>query len=526
MENSSQNLELFEALREKRNELAKREDRKPYMILHNKALEEIAKRRPRNLDELLEIKGIGSKKVKQYGQMILDTTGKITGILVDNRNKKEKIFTVSEFIDFLNEVLVARKAIVQGEVGKVDERNGYGFFTLHDKDEEAVLNCFIWQNRLDRSGIELKEGLEIKVSGFPEVYKRTGRFNFQVEQIGLVGEGALKQAFEALKRKLAQARFFDPSLKKPIPKFCQKIGLITSQFADAKKDFLKHLGNFDFQIYFYDVHVEGLHSIDEIVHAIHWFNENMLDMDVLVITRGGGSWESLQSFNSEAVAKAVFASKIPVICGVGHEADETIVDWVADKRASTPTHAAKILSDPWKLAISQLGEFQKNIFSSIFKICKETSKELDNFKRSFNEEIKNFLDSRKNRVNYLTTNLNLSFQGFFKDFDKTENSFLNNFQMFQTILREKQSEICQLSENLDQKSSQWIDMIGSFLKDKEERFTLVNPEFRLKQGYSITFSEPSGKVIKTVNQLKKGSRLKTKFYQGSTSSRVEKISNK
>ena len=124
--------------------------------------------------------------------------------------------------------------------------------------------------------------------------------------------------------------------KKPIPRFCERIGLITSKYGKgAKPDFEKHLVPFGFKVYFYDVRVEGMSAISQIVEAIQWFNKNMLDLDVLILIRGGGDWESLQAFNSEEVVRAIASSRIPVICGVGHESDITLADLAADLRAST-----------------------------------------------------------------------------------------------------------------------------------------------------------------------------------------------
>lgn len=300
---------LFELLRQKRNEIAKESNVKPFMILHNKVLEEIAKKKPTTLEELTKIKGMGQKRIARFGEFILETVNSPSGNEIPEASE-EKIFSVSEYLDYLNEILIPARAIIHGEVGRVDNRERYTFFTL--KDEEAVINCFAWQSRLESFGVELKEGLELKVEGFPQVFKRRGNLNFEVEHVGLVGEGALKQAFELLKKKLAIAGFFALERKKILPKYIERIGLVTSDFGDAKNDFLTHLGKFGFKIYFYDVRVEGLYTIDDIVKAIRWFNENLLDIEVLVLTRGGGSLESLQAFNSEAVAKAIFGSKIPI----------------------------------------------------------------------------------------------------------------------------------------------------------------------------------------------------------------------
>ncbi|MDP2860881.1 MAG: exodeoxyribonuclease VII large subunit, partial [bacterium] len=325
--NNNQN--LYELLRQKRNEVAKEAGIKPYMVLQNSVLEEIAKTKPSRPEELTTIKGMGKRRIEKYGQILLEIVNDLSNKVVV-KTKEENIFSVSEYLDYLNEVLTPMRAIIQGEVGRVDKRVGYTFFTLSDKDDKAVINCFVWQNKIENFGVELKEGMELQVEGHPKVYKRTGSFSFEVEHIGLIGEGALKLAFEKLKKKLELEGYFSPERKKPITDYVKNIGVITSTYADAKKDFLTHLGNFGYTIYFYDIRVEGIYAVDDIVSALRWFNESKLQLDVLVLTRGGGGFESLQAFNSESVAKAIFASKVPILTGIGHENDITIADLVAD----------------------------------------------------------------------------------------------------------------------------------------------------------------------------------------------------
>lgn len=438
---------------------------------------------------------------------------------------QEKVFTVSEFIDTINEILFTEKVIIRGEIGeKISQYPSYSFFYLLDKNENAILKCFIWQKLLNISGVELKSGSEVIIEGFPEIFKKRGDFTFQVEKIGLVGEGALKRAFEVLKQKLAQAGYFGPSRKKPIPKFCQKIGLITSQYGKgALPDFQKHLGEYGFKVYFYDVRVEGLSAVDDIVEAIRWFNESKLDIDVLVLIRGGGSWESLQPFNSEIVAKTIFSSKIPIICGIGHETDETIADYVADLRVSTPAVAARALSDPWELAKFQITGFKKNITSSVSRVYRNVSEQINFFENAFHLVINRKIKLEKRRLDSLITNLNFVFQVYFKKFDKLESEFFNNSQIIKTLIKEMELKIRQLLINLNKDSSNWIENVKSLLLKETEKLNLVSPALRLKQGYSITCDALSGKIIRSISQVKVGKDLKTKLYKGIISSKVEKV---
>jgi len=337
----------------------------------------------------------------------------------------DKTFTVSEFLDVLNKVLRPFRAVVQGEIGeKINNLPRYAFFNLLDK-EGSILQCFAFRNVLSQLGIELKPGMKINVIGHSEIRKNRGQFNFQVEKIELVGEGALKKQYEVLKKRLLLAGYFNPEFKKAIPKFPKIVGLITSKRGrGAKKDFLTHLANFGFQVYFYDVKVEGSFAVCQIRQAINWFNQNLPNIDVLVLTRGGGSWESLRPFNSEELVKAIFASKIPVITGIGHEDDETLVDLVADLRASTPTDAAKILSQNWVLA--------------------------------------------RQKIKTLADNLN---------------AFCTR------LFRNKQESIIFLEKFLLTGQKNWYQKINSLINQEKEKLFLSNPQLKLKQGYSITLDD-------------------------------------
>lgn len=403
----------------------------------------------------------------------------------EKKTQEERVFSVSEFLDFLNSILVPQRVVVQGEIGKkIDRRPTYSIFNLLDKNDHTVLKCFCWQDKLEGLGMELREGLEIRVLGYPKIYKSQygSNFEFEAEQVLLVGEGVLKEAFDALKKKLEKEGLFALEHKRSLPKFCQKIGLITSKYGKgAKPDFEKHLGNFGFEIYFYDVRVEGMFAINEIVKALHWFNEYMPDLDAIVLIRGGGSWESLQAFNSEEVARAIFGSKIPVISGIGHESDITIADLVADLRSSTPTDAAKILNEHWKLASEKIYEYEKNLVSTINHLFKNTKEKI-----IFFEE--NLTYNFTKKIQYLNTDIEEYFTALTKN---------------QKI---------------------WQEAIKKLIEGEEQKLNLANPTLKLKQGYSITYNE-NGKIIKNANDLKVGNEIKTKFYKGKVVSKIKDIKN-
>ncbi len=448
---------------------------------------------------------------------------KITQTLKIGSEIQEKVFTVSEFLDFLNQRLKPCLAIVQGEVGKkVDSYPRYTFFNLLDKDG-SILKCFAWVEVIESLGIPLEEGTEIRVIGYPEIRKDRGELKFQVRGIELIGEGFLKRQFEILKKKLEALGYFNPELKKPIPRFCEKIGLITSKYGKgAKKDFLTHLGNFGFQIFFYDARVEGSFSVYEIVEAINWFNKNLPQLDVLVLTRGGGDWESLQPFNSEEIVKAIWASRIPIITGIGHEDDITLADLAADLRASTPTHAAKFLNENWKIASRDIFEFEKNFTLSINRLFKNVKERINFFQKNLTNKIENEISFRQRTLKELIRNLNYFFQTYFQKFILLEKEFKKNFLKIKILIKSQKTKIEEILKNLIENKNIWRKRVENLLKQQEEKLIISNPNLKLKQGYTITLDE-FGKIIKDPTKLRISQVIKTNFYKGQVLSKVKKV---
>jgi exodeoxyribonuclease VII large subunit len=408
----------------------------------------------------------------------------------------EKIFFVSEYLDTLNKNLKPHRAIVQGEIGeKINNYPFYSFFNLLDKKDKSLLKCFTWKKVIDNLGMEIQPGMEIKVIGYPEIRKDKGELKFQVEKIELVGEGFLRKQYEIMKRKLMAMGYFDIERKKPIPLFCKNIGLITSRIGrGALKDFLTHLDKFGFNIFFYDAKVEGSFASQEIIEAINWFNINFVNIDVLVLIRGGGDWESLRPFNSEEVVKAIFASKIPIITGIGHEDDETLADLVADLRASTPTHAAKILSENWKLAKNKIIEIEKNLTSLTKKTFKNVEENINFYEKNLSNKLKEFIKSNSNQLLSFSNSLNFNLQKINTKFEKLQEKFNLNYFKIIALINKHQEKFVMYSEKLIQNQKQWIEKLKRSLQQQKEKLILSNPNLKLKQGYSITF-DTKGKII-------------------------------
>src|ERR1035437_4320119 len=209
----------------------------------------------------------------------------------------ENIFSVSEYLDKLNSVLKDEKAKVLGEVSGVQEYPGrsYLYFSLKDKKDGSTVKCFIWKNDYKLSGVTLEDGMEIIVTAYPNIYKPNGGMTLQVETVELVGEGALKIAYEKLKAKLAGEGLFDESGKKTLPNFPHKIGVITSKSGAVINDFLSNIGKYGYRIIFVDSKVEGQDAVRDILSALRILYPEKVD--VLVLMRGGGSLESFHASN-------------------------------------------------------------------------------------------------------------------------------------------------------------------------------------------------------------------------------------
>ncbi len=255
--------------------------------------------------------------------------------------------TVSELTDVLRRQLEERFDWVQvrGEIsGFKRAPSGHAYFRL--KDADAVLECVAWKATVVRwSGLDLQDGVEVVAGGKITVYPPRGQYQLVVSAIRLAGAGALQLRFEALKRKLAEEGLFDADRKKPLPDFPNRIAVITSPSGAAVHDFLRTVreGDCPVDCVICPVLVQGAEAPGEIADMLEVVNR-LGGFDLIVLCRGGGSLEDLWAFNEEIVARAIFASEIPVVSAVGHEIDFTIADFAADVRAPTPTAAGQMIS--------------------------------------------------------------------------------------------------------------------------------------------------------------------------------------
>lgn len=250
--------------------------------------------------------------------------------------------TPSEFISVLNQTLeyAYSSVTIVGEVSEFKVNQGkWVFFDV--KDEETSVPCFMTLWNLT---VPIEDGMKVLVKGTPKITK-WGKFSFTVSKVAPVGEGSLKKAFEMLKKKLADEGLFDVSRKRSLPEDLNKIGVISSMQAAGYADFVKIVNARwgGLKILVAHTQVQGLDAPEQIIRALKYFNERT-DVQAIALIRGGGSKDDLSCFNDEALVRAVAASKIPVISGIGHEVDESLCDLACDVRGSTPSNVAELLT--------------------------------------------------------------------------------------------------------------------------------------------------------------------------------------
>src|ERR1700757_3978020 len=260
-----------------------------------------------------------------------------------------KIFTVSQLTRSIRSTLETKFGAVwvQGEISNYKlHPSGHQYFTL--KDQRAQISCVIWRDTMAPLRKPLVDGAQVQVYGTVTVFEARGQYQLNVQILQPLGVGQLQAKFEALKRKLQEEGLFAPERKRPLPKFPRRIGIITSPTGAAIRDMLNVLRRRApwLQILINPVRVQGAGAAQEIAVAIRELalpNDAFAPLDLIVVTRGGGSIEDLWEFNEEIVARAIFHSRVPIVSAVGHEIDFTICDFVADLRAPTPSAAAELV---------------------------------------------------------------------------------------------------------------------------------------------------------------------------------------
>lgn len=351
---------------------------------------------------------------------------------------------------------------VVGEISNLKyHSSGHVYFSL--KDDSSRVNCFLSWGNLQNISCPLEEGMEVVAAGFISVYERGGYYSLNVRDIEVNGRGQLAAAFEKLKAKLGEEGLFREEHKKELPFFPLKIAVVTSETGAAVRDIIRTIKNKNKVVYIlvYPVLVQGPAASGEISSAIDDINVNHKDVDVIITGRGGGSMEELWAFNEEAVARSIYESEIPVISAVGHETDFTISDFIADRRAATPTAAAE-------MAVPDTGELEA---------------ELDRISLEMTSDLGLAIARRKERLEALNPT-----------------AFARNLK----------SRILYEQVNADRLIEAMGDAMNNRLVSARNRVEMLrefiessNPKAILARGYSVV-TDNSGKIIRSTDELSEG----------------------
>ncbi|MDD5731796.1 MAG: exodeoxyribonuclease VII large subunit [Patescibacteria group bacterium] len=433
-------------------------------------------------------------------------------------SSNNKIFSVSEFIERLNRGLGKIIVKIEGEVSEFSMGpTGHIYFSL--KDGSGLVKCVIWKSKYNIYGIKLEDGMKIIISGHPEIYPVRGRLTFMVDSVELVGEGELKKEYEKLKTKLTAAGLFEESKKRPIPKYTQKIGIITSRQGAVIADFLNNLDRFGFQIKLIDARVEGQEAVPSILSAIRSFKK--IDIDVLVITRGGGPLESMLPFNNEMIVREVAKFPVPVIVAIGHDKDIPLAALSADLAVSTSSIAATTLSSSWNQAALLLEKNERrilNLYDNMIEYNNDLINKITNLVLAEGEKIANkynnieknlliALQNYRNKIQNAKIDLDNSLKYLFKQFAYTTKSINNKMN---TILTYSFSNF-ELA----------LESINKQLNNSEKLINRDNPERQLRLGYSIATS--NGKVIRSIKAINIGSDINIRVSDGNIDSEIKHI---
>ena len=325
-----------------------------------------------------------------------------------------KPVSVSQLNSYIRRILATDPILmnlsVKGEISNLTKHSsGHWYFTL--KDEASRINCFLPADRAGGLRYDISEGMELIVYGSLFVYERGGSYSVYVRDIDVQGEGSLKIAFENLRKKLEAEGLFDPAVKRPVPEFPKRIGVLTSPTGAAVHDIITTVKRRNplVDVLVYPCTVQGPEGAESITAGLSEMNRLFPDLDVIIAGRGGGSAEDLWCFNEESVARAIRASKIPVISAVGHEVDFTIADYAADLRGATPTAAAELAVPHMAALIDTLQMYTpQRLYQNLQAGFENYALSLQRLRDSAEHSIRSLLQDAAGRLELLKNEADLS----------------------------------------------------------------------------------------------------------------------
>jgi exodeoxyribonuclease VII large subunit len=420
---------------------------------------------------------------------------------------------------------------VEGEISNLRvPSSGHVYFTL--KDANAQLAAVLFRGVAAKVNFKLKDGQQVIAFGDISVYEKSGQYQIVVRELLPKGLGVLQLAFEELKQRLAKEGLFDPARKRPLPALPQRIGLVTSPTGAAIRDFLNIIGRRfpNVHIVVNPVRVQGEGAAGEIAAAIDEFNalheSGTLPLDVIIVTRGGGSLEDLWAFNEEVVARALARSKIPTISAVGHEIDFTIADFVADVRAPTPSAAAELVVKAKQEFLDLLAQSQRRLDKDLRLRLAEARQRFSEFASSYVfrrpvEVIRQYqqqVDDLRHRLEQ-ATGVSLDEQRARLETAGEKFRLLSPQTLVQNWMQRIESERQRFAASF----AQFWQRTRHRLEHCRAKLELLSPKSTLERGYSITRLAGTGEVVRSVTAVKQGSNISTMVLDGEFPSVVSSV---
>jgi len=432
-----------------------------------------------------------------------------------------EVLSVSALARSVRDLLEHRFPLVwvAGEISNLTlARSGHWYFSL--KDDNAQVRCVMFRHRAQYLDWQPREGMHVEARALVTLYEPRGDFQLNVEFMRQAGQGALYEAFLRLRDKLAAEGLFDPALKRELPSFPRTVGVVTSLQAAALRDVLTVLArrNPSISVIVYPTSVQGEGAPEEIVAALRTASRRN-EVDALILCRGGGSIEDLWAFNNEAVARAIRACPMPVVCGVGHETDVTIADLAADRRAPTPTAAAEMLSPEREVLLAQLARLAHSLGRSMRRTLESRMQQVDYLAKRLIHPARQLqtqqlmLEQLRSRLLHATARHIERLEWQTRSLMERSCRALPNIGALHARVNELMRRVATASGNTLAARAARVEHLARALAH-------LDPRAVLARGYSIVTDE-QGRIVCDAAALARGDALRIAFARGEAKARVE-----
>ena len=419
------------------------------------------------------------------------------------------------------------RVYLTGQVSNFRKRPTHQYFSL--KDDHAVIQATIWSGIYQKLGFDLEEGMKINVIGRVQIYEPSASYSIIIEKAEPDGVGALAIQFEQLKKKLTEEGLFQERFKQPLPQFAKRIGVVTSRSGAVIRDIITTVSRRfpGVDILLYPTKVQGDGAAEEIVRNIARANQRE-DLDVLIIGRGGGSIEDLWAFNEEIVVRAIFESRLPIISSVGHETDVTLADFVADRRAATPTAAAELATPVTKLdLLTHLQNQEKRMTTAVQNVLFKKKEALKKCSQSvIFRQPERLYDGYLQRLDQLQLRLKQSLRTRISDSQQIVQARTHQLVQLSPVtkIQRYQDRLGQLDKFLRSQMALVYDVKVAEVKRLSEALLMLDTSRIVARGYAIVKKEET--VVDSVESLKKKDQVTLLMRDGQVELEVKDVKTK